>query len=205
VDRLLRVGVHATDPLSRAGLFELLQSHPEFQLLRSVETMTPEVLVAALPRFTAESAGVLRRATESSDATVVLITDQLAERDLPTALRCGVAAVLPRAKATSERLARYVSTVADGGGIMPPHLVGGLLRYVDHLRQGGGGEFSPSLSAREVNVVRLMADGLDTDEIARALCYSQRTVKNVLYGLTHRLKLRNRPHAVAYAVRAGLI
>jgi len=49
------------------------------------------------------------------------------------------------------------------------------------------------------------ADGFDTNEIAGKLCYSERTVKNVIYGVTHRLKLRNRSHAVAYALRAGMI
>jgi DNA-binding NarL/FixJ family response regulator len=50
-----------------------------------------------------------------------------------------------------------------------------------------------------------MADGLDTGEIAGELCYSERTVKNVIYEMTSRLNLRNRPHAVAYAMQAGVI
>jgi DNA-binding NarL/FixJ family response regulator len=61
------------------------------------------------------------------------------------------------------------------------------------------------LSPREVDVLRLVADGLDTGEIADSLNYSERTVKNVLHELTTRLQLRNRSHAVAYAVREGLI
>lgn len=61
------------------------------------------------------------------------------------------------------------------------------------------------LSPRETEVLRLVADGMDTAEIARVLCYSERTVKNVLHQVTTRLQLRNRSHAVAYAVREGLI
>ena len=61
------------------------------------------------------------------------------------------------------------------------------------------------LAAREVEVLRLVADGCDTSEIARRLAYSERTVKNVLHDVTTRLQLRNRSHAVAYAVREGLI
>jgi DNA-binding CsgD family transcriptional regulator len=61
------------------------------------------------------------------------------------------------------------------------------------------------LSPREVDVLRLMADGLDTNEIAKNLSYSERTVKNIIYTITSRLRLRNRPHAVAYAMRAGII
>ena len=53
--------------------------------------------------------------------------------------------------------------------------------------------------------LRLVADGKDTQEIARELSYSERTVKNVLHDVTSRLQLKNRTHAVAYALRQGLI
>jgi DNA-binding NarL/FixJ family response regulator len=61
------------------------------------------------------------------------------------------------------------------------------------------------LSAREADILRLVADGLDTNEIATSLSYSERTVKNVLHDVTSRLQLRNRSHAVAYALRQGMI
>jgi DNA-binding CsgD family transcriptional regulator len=61
------------------------------------------------------------------------------------------------------------------------------------------------LTDREIKVLRLIAEGHDTSEIAQQLSYSQRTVKNVLHDVTTRLQLRNRSHAVAYAVREGLI
>ncbi|MET0864190.1 MAG: helix-turn-helix transcriptional regulator, partial [Nakamurella sp.] len=54
-------------------------------------------------------------------------------------------------------------------------------------------------------VLKLVAGGHDTAEIASLLSYSQRTVKNILHDVTTRLQLRNRSHAVAYAVREGLI
>ena len=61
------------------------------------------------------------------------------------------------------------------------------------------------LTDREVKVLRLLADGLDTGEVGRQLFLSERTVKNVVHDITSRLNLRNRTHAVAYAVRQGLI
>jgi DNA-binding NarL/FixJ family response regulator len=54
-------------------------------------------------------------------------------------------------------------------------------------------------------VLGLVADGLDTREIATKLSYSERTVKNVLHDVTNRFQLRNRAHAVAYALREGLL
>jgi DNA-binding NarL/FixJ family response regulator len=61
------------------------------------------------------------------------------------------------------------------------------------------------LEPREVSVLRLIAEGWGTEEIAKELAYSERTVKNVIFNLTTRLHLRNRAHAVAYALRAGVI
>jgi DNA-binding NarL/FixJ family response regulator len=61
------------------------------------------------------------------------------------------------------------------------------------------------LSQREVTVLRMIADGLATSEIAAELNYSERTIKNVLHNLTTRLQLRTRAQAVAYAMREGLI
>ena len=70
---------------------------------------------------------------------------------------------------------------------------------------GRPGAPTSGLAPREVDVLRLVAEGLDTVEIAGKLSYSERTVKNVMHGLTTRLRLRNRAHAVAYALREGYI
>ncbi|MEV4637752.1 response regulator transcription factor [Actinoplanes sp. NPDC049548] len=204
----VRVALHATDPLSHAGLAGLLQSRPELTLLRPADRAEAQVLVVAAERLSPEVIAVLRRAAADSGAPVVLVTNEISENELLTAVECRVVAVLPRSAVTVERLTKSVRAAAAGGGIMPPNLVGELLKHIEKLQRevlsphgtGAGG-----LTPREIDVLRLMADGLDTSEIAGELCYSERTVKNVIYGLTHRLKLRNRSHAVAYALRAGMI
>ena len=61
------------------------------------------------------------------------------------------------------------------------------------------------LTEREQDVIRLLADGRDTAEIATTLCYSERTVKGVIHDVTSRLQLRNRSHVVAFALRNGMI
>ena len=77
-------------------------------------------------------------------------------------------------------------------------------RTGDDMRCAAGLTFN-GLATREIEVLRLVADGCDTHEIADKLAYSERTVKNVLHDVTTRLQLRNRSHAVAYALRQGLI
>ncbi len=92
--------------------------------------------------------------------------------------------------------------------MLPPELLGELLRQVERLQRqvlAPRGLNASGLMPREINVLRLMAEGLDTTEIADRLCYSERTVRNIIYTMSSRLNLRNRPHAVAYAMRAGMI
>lgn len=204
----VRVALHATDPLSHAGLAGLLQSRPELTLLRAADRAEARVLVVAAERLSPEVVAVLRRAAADSGAPVVLVTNEISESELLTAVECRVVAVLPRSAVTVERLTKSVLAAAAGGVMMPPNLVGELLKHIERLQ---GEVLSPhglgaaGLTPREIDVLRLMADGFDTSEIAGELCYSERTVKNVIYGLTHRLHLRNRSHAVAYALRAGMI
>jgi DNA-binding NarL/FixJ family response regulator len=68
-----------------------------------------------------------------------------------------------------------------------------------------GGAFSSRLTSREREVLRLVAAGHPTREVARELCYSERTIKNVIHDVVTKLNARTRSQAVAEAVRGGLI
>jgi DNA-binding NarL/FixJ family response regulator len=204
----VRVALQASDPLSHAGLAALLQYRGDLTLLRTAQRAEADVLVFAAERLTTDVVASLRRAGAEVRAPVVLVTQEIAEADLLTAVECRVVAILPRGAVTAERLAHSVRAAAAGGGVMPPNLVGELLKHVERMQRdvlAPNGLNASGLTPREIDVLRLMADGFDTNEIAGKLCYSERTVKNVIYGVTHRLKLRNRSHAVAYALRAGMI
>jgi DNA-binding CsgD family transcriptional regulator len=91
---------------------------------------------------------------------------------------------------------------------VPPDLLGRLLTQVGRLHDhvlGPRGLTLAGLTQREIDVLKLVAEGLNTGEIARRLSYSERTIKNVIHDVTARFRLRNRSHAVAYAMREGLI
>ncbi|GLY98104.1 response regulator transcription factor [Actinoplanes sp. NBRC 103695] len=204
----ISVAVQSSDPLTRAGLLTHLQERPELGLLPADRWTEATVRVVATDRLRPESLAALRRSAAESSAPVVLIVEEVSEADLLTAVECRVVAVLPRSVVSGERLGRAIQAAATGGGVLPPALVGELIKHVERLQHevlNPAGTGAGGLSNREIDVLRLMADGLDTNEIAGRLCYSERTVKNVIYGVTHRLNLRNRSHAVAYALRAGVI
>lgn len=204
----VRVALQAMDPISHAGLMALLQHRGDVAVLRPGQRVDAQVVVAAAERLAPEAVAALRRVGAETNAPIVLVAQEVTEAELMTAVDCRVVAILPRGAITADRLAHSIRAAAAGGGVLPTNLIGELLKQVDRMQRevlASNGLNTSGLTPREIDVLRLMADGFDTNEIAGKLCYSERTVKNVIYGVTHRLKLRNRSHAVAYALRAGMI
>lgn len=204
----VRVVVQATDPISAAGLTSHLGQRRELMVVPADSRGEADVAVVAADQLSPDVVSALRRTNAETGKPVVLVVNHIEERDVLVAVECGVVGILPRAAATKERLAGMVKTAATGGGVLPPQLLGELLKHVERLQRdliGPGAGPGGGLSKREVEVLRHVADGLDTGQIATALNYSERTVKNVLSALTTRLNLRNRPHAVAYAMRTGIL
>ena len=139
---------------------------------------------------------------------IVLVADEVSATDLIDAVCRRVRAVVPRAKVSAEALERCVAAVDSGAAIMPPDLFGVLPRHI--VRRYDAGYRAAALNARglaerDIEVLRLLAEGANTADIAAELSCSSRTVKNVVHTIMQRLNVRNRPHAVAFAVRAGLI
>lgn len=206
--RRIPVAVHAADPISRAGAVSQLRQHSVVEL-RDEKDSGPGV-VALLVSETLDDATLsrLRRLVRSEGAKAVLVVGVLRENELLDVIECGVGAIVWRHEATGRRLAQAVLAAARGDGDLPSDLLGRLISQVGTLhRTAAGHPIVPTsgLAPREVDVLRLVAEGLDTGEIAAKLSYSERTVKNVMHGLTTRLRLRNRAHAVAYALREGYI
>ncbi|MFD8960579.1 response regulator transcription factor, partial [Streptomyces anulatus] len=144
----------------------------------------------------------------TSTCRTVLVTTDIDEQKLVSAAECGVAGVIRRSESTPDHLVQVIGTVARGEGHLPSDLLGRLLEEVGRLQGqvlGPRGLHFTGLAAREVDVLRLVAEGYDTADIATKLAYSERTIKNVLHSVMTRLQLRNRSHAVAYAMRQGLI
>jgi DNA-binding CsgD family transcriptional regulator len=108
----------------------------------------------------------------------------------PTRLAEGnhVLAVLPRSTLTPEQLLASIHAAAAGLRVSPPQV-----------------PVASRLDGRRLEVLRLLAAGADTREIARHLGYSDRTIKSVIREIQLALGTRNRAQAVAEGVRQGLI
>ncbi|WP_413251837.1 response regulator transcription factor [Streptomyces spectabilis] len=201
----VRITVVASDPISREGVLSQLRRYPEVELCENSGPATVTLLIE--DALDAGALARLRRTVRSEGSRAVLVVGTVREHELLDVIECGVGAIVWRREATARRLVQAVMTAAKGGGDLPSDLLGRLISQVGRLHRGcadqPGGFLG--LTQREVDVVRLVAEGLDTSEIALKLSYSERTVKNVMHGLTTRLHLRNRAHAVAYALREGYI
>ncbi|MFJ8915967.1 response regulator transcription factor [Amycolatopsis sp. NPDC102389] len=204
----VRVAVHATDMIMQVGLTSYLRSRPEVVVVDRDELTERDVLVVHRDRMTQQAVADLWGDPVTARVSKVLVANELRENDILTAVECRVVAVLARAQTSGDRLVETILSVVPDRGLLPADLLGQLLDGVRRLQRDAldpRGPDTAGLTPREVDVLRLMAEGHDTSDIADKLCYSERTVKNVIYGLTNRLNLRNRPHAVAYAMRAGVI
>jgi DNA-binding NarL/FixJ family response regulator len=196
------VHVHAIDPITAAGLRAQLQGHPDIELIELDESADVEsVAVAAADTLSEPVMTMLRKARRYGCRRVVLVSQAPTDLDLLAAIELGVCAILPRGEATGRRLARSVLGVASGEAALPADLLGRLIDAVSRIQTevlAPRGLRVNGMADREVRILRLVADGLDTREIASTLNYSERTVKNVLHDVTTRFQLRNRSQAVAY-------
>lgn len=194
-----RVLVDATDALTRAGLVGALSDRPGLLVLADTAAFeAPEVAVLAEDCATGATAGEMWGRTP--DVPVVLVADRVT--DLPRLAARRVVALLGRGCPACE-LADRVLAAAALTTAAPNEVLAQLRRQVTAAAEVG--RPPAELTTREIAVLRLMADGWRTPDIAGELCYSERTIKNIVYAVIDRLNLRNREHAVAYAVRAGLI
>ncbi len=206
-ERIL-VDLRAQDPVSQAGVASQLRTRPEVRIVDPAGAEDAQVVLVVVDLIDDEVLSLLRQLQRTGTARGVLVTTHIDEQQLVSAAECGFVGVIRRTEATPERLVQVIAAVAKGEGYVPADLLGTLLAQVGRLQGevlGPRGLNFTGLSAREIEVLRLVAEGYDTADIALKLAYPERTIKNVLHAVMTRLNLRNRSHAVAYALRHGLI
>ncbi|HKN95806.1 MAG TPA: LuxR C-terminal-related transcriptional regulator [Pseudonocardiaceae bacterium] len=202
------VRLYARDPISQAGIAAALRCQPEIRLLPENGDEQARVAIVALDVVDKAGRSVLHGLRGDGCDRIVLVINELSDQDLLDVVEAGVCAIVWRWEATASWLAHTVTKAAAGEAALPSTVLSRLLKQVSrlqhHVLAPRGLSFS-GLSDREADVLRLAADGFDTDDIARKLAYSKRTVSNILHAVTIRYQLRNRTHAVAYVIREGLI
>ena len=137
------------------------------------------------------------------DARVLVLTVEAGGRNVLDALIAGACGYLLK-DATIEEIAAGVRAAAAGQSFVSPRVGHHVL---ERLRGQAGVEGSSGdtpLSERELDILRLVAEGCDNDEIAARLFLSPRTVKNHVSSILAKLEMDNRVQAAVYAVRKGI-
>jgi DNA-binding NarL/FixJ family response regulator len=204
----ITVLVRSADPISQAGVIAQLRCSQDILVVGDDELGSQQVSLVVVDDVDDEAVRLIRSTGAPGTACVVLVATRIDDAALVRAVESGVVGIVRRSEATTHHLVSVIRASRRGEGAVPPDLLGRLLVQVGRLQRQvltPRGLTFAGLAQREIDVLRLVADGYDTSEIATRLAYSERTVKNVLHDITSRMQLRNRSQAVAFAIREGLI
>ena len=197
----------AGDPVSRDGLASQLRGQG-IELVDERQLDEDSVAVLISDEIDDQAVREIRALRRRGVQRIVVVATRVDDSGLLAAVEAGASGLLQRGQSTPQSLLSSIRSAAAGEGSLPPDLLGRLLGQVGRLQRNvlapRGLTFS-GLTEREVKVLRLLAEGMDTGEVGRQLFLSERTVKNAVHDVMSRLNLRNRTHAVAYAIRQGLV
>jgi two-component system NarL family response regulator len=161
--------------------------------------LKPDVMVLGLRMRGLAGPGVLQRLrTELPDVRALVMTADESPESLVAAVAAGAAGYLSK-RTTGEELRQAVITTYGGGSVVSPALARHLLHEFSCTARGESSVVRPLLAARELEVVRLVADGLTDDEIGKQLFLSSRTVQNHLARARQKTGLRRRPEFARWA------
>jgi DNA-binding NarL/FixJ family response regulator len=206
------VKLFVVDPhtIYRRGLAACLEGLPEVESVGHAATVAeawddpafPASDLVLVDHAMPGGAELIGQAVEKTGARVVVCSSRCPDDAVLEALRAGAVGVLRKDTLTTESLAGAVRAAASGTGVVTSELLRDLL---DGLAADGEKAAPARLTDREQRVLSLIAAGHPTREVALELCYSERTVKNVLHDVVTKMGARSRSQAVAHAVREGLI
>ncbi|HEY7813595.1 MAG TPA: response regulator transcription factor [Nakamurella sp.] len=215
----LRVVLADDQTVVREGLATLLGLLPGVEVvgvaadglaaLRLVAEHNPDVLLVDLRMPRCDGVEATRRVRAEFPRTeVVVLTTYADDESVLGALQAGARGFLTK-DADAEAIARALHAAAAGqstvDGEVQRRLIEAATRGRSRPGHGAPPELVEGLTAREIEVLRLIAAGLSNTEIARRLVVSEATVKTHVNHVFAKANLRDRAQAVAYAYRAGLV
>jgi DNA-binding NarL/FixJ family response regulator len=211
-----RVLVVDDHDLFRTGLRSLLEEHGVHvvgeaangeQAVRLSRELAPDVVVMDLNMPGITGVEATRKISEVAPlARVVVLTISDQDSDVLNAIVAGACGYLLK-DASIDDLLRGIRSASIGESLISPHIAAKVLQRVraSNTLPGGADAIRSELSDREIQVLKLIANGKDNAQIAAELFISPKTVKNHISNILMKLQIENRIQAAVYAVRSGIV
>ena len=212
----IRVAVVDDQELFRRGLTMLLGVEDDIEVVGEAgdgvaatelaATAVPDVILmdVRMPKRSGIEACVAIKDVAPT-ARIIMLTVSDEEADLYDAVKNGASGYLLKDSSIDE-VAQAIRVVADGQSLISPSMA---IKLLDEFKQMSRTDRqqvpSPRLTDRELEVLKLVAQGLNNREIAKRLFISENTVKNHVRNILEKLQLHSRMEAVMYAVRENLL
>jgi DNA-binding NarL/FixJ family response regulator len=212
----LRVLLVDDHDLFRSGLVNLLSEHGLHVVgeaengdvaLRLVRELAPDVVIMDLNMPGPSGVDVIRQMTSIAPLTrVVVLTISADDSDVINAVMGGACGYLLKDSSVDQLIAG-IHAAAAGESLISPQIAAKMLQILRAQRSSvdAAETIRAELSEREIEVLKLIANGNDNAEIARALFISPKTVKNHISNILMKLQMENRIQAAVYAVRSGIV
>lgn len=214
----IRVLVCDDQMLIRTGLVTIIDAQPDLEVAGEcgdgqaavdlAAQLRPDVVVmdVRMPVLDGIAATrLLAGAGVAHPVKVLVVTTFNLDEYVYEALRAGASGFLLK-DAPPSQLLHGIRTVATGGALLDPDVTRRLVgKYAARIRPSDDAPDDTPLTPRELEVLRLIADGFSNSEIAGTLLISQETVKTFVSRILSKLQLRDRVQAVVYAYRRGLV
>jgi DNA-binding NarL/FixJ family response regulator len=213
---MIRVLLADDQSLVRAGFRMILTSEPDFEVVGEVgdgldavaeaAARKPDVVLMDIRMPGVDGIEATRRimAASAQPPRVIVLTTFDRDEYVYEALRAGASAFLLK-DAPEHQLAAAIRVAADGGSLFAPSVT---RRLIERFVETSAAPSAPGLgelTARELDVLRLVARGLSNAEIAAELVISEHTTKTHVASVLSKLHLRNRVQAVVLAYESGLV
>jgi NarL family two-component system response regulator LiaR len=208
----IRILVADDHPVVRDGLLAMLGTQADFEIVGEASTgrelvertlnLRPDVILTDLEMPEVDGVAAIRQLRASiPDLQVIVLTAFDTDERIVGALQAGAKGYLLKGAPRND-IFNAIRVVSEGGSLLHPVVASKLLQHMSHAFDKPEGE---SLTEREMDVLKLLAQGKVNKEIAIALTITERTVKFHVSAIMGKLGAGNRTEAVAIAAQRGLI